>query len=730
MTPAISLHRALAFLFALSVSSAVARDPWLWPFATDSIWNTPLGKDAKLVPAGISSVGGVAVDPEILVRTRPGAPERKIFAPAGWETREGGTQLLGTAFFDDDFIVPDARKHWTPNYSGAVLQPDGRTVEHLGPICRPREGSDIWAYRFDRTDLHGDGIKGSHGGSGLSALGGSIRRGELCGEAPIRHAIKANLFCERFAYFGPDRKGFRWPSDRADSYAAKGYKGTNPAVVMGSLLCLKPDLDLSSLGLKTTPARKIAKALQDYGAYVADDAAHDVFYFCAEQGVREEVAAVTGVSIECGSGPYFEDISKLLPLLHVVDNNGPSSVGGGGIRRAEPAPPLDATVANPLAPHPDPNLAPNAGMERGDSSPDGWSISSGNGSLELERSAPLQGAASLAFQTDGEGMVSLKIPGEFKTKTLTLSGRVQAEGSTNAMLGLMCYTADWKPINFVIAGNSMAGAGWSAVSKTLELPEGTARIDIALLAKGKGRAMLDDVRLSSDGPATPAVEAEQAPPKAENAWSPSPGFYPDYPEAWMNFHRSLKERASKGDVDLLFIGDSLTLGWDKEIWDSRYAPLKAANFGVGGDGTPQLLWRLENGGFDGLRPKVVVLMIGINNVWPGFSAADTAKGIQTFVGKLREKMPDSRILLLGMLPAFDAGDTIRQYAATVNTAIAPLADGKAVRFLEFSKDLVQPDGRLRPDCYQDDRLHLKKPAYEAWSKAMEPVLSDLISAPR
>ncbi|HEY1122827.1 MAG TPA: GDSL-type esterase/lipase family protein, partial [Haloferula sp.] len=151
----------------------------------------------------------------------------------------------------------------------------------------------------------------------------------------------------------------------------------------------------------------------------------------------------------------------------------------------------------------------------------------------------------------------------------------------------------------------------------------------------------------------PAVEAKQAPQKAENAWSPAQGFYPDYPEAWMNFHCSFKEQASKGGVELLFIGDSLTMGWDKELWQVHYESRKAANFGVGGDGTPQLLWRLENGGFDGLQPKVVVLMIGINNVWPGYPAADTAKGIRTFVGKLREKMPSSKIVLMGMLPAFD-----------------------------------------------------------------------------
>ncbi|MCW1912918.1 GDSL-type esterase/lipase family protein [Luteolibacter sp. GHJ8] len=159
----------------------------------------------------------------------------------------------------------------------------------------------------------------------------------------------------------------------------------------------------------------------------------------------------------------------------------------------------------------------------------------------------------------------------------------------------------------------------------------------------------------------------------------------------------------------------------------HYAPRNAANFGVGGDGTPQLLWRLANGGFDGLQPKVVVLMIGINNVWPGYSADDTSRGIRTFVARLREKMPSAKILLCGLLPIFDESDSIRYYIRTVNAGIAGLDDGKTVRFLDFSKDLLQPDGKRREGFYDSDRLHLKKPAYEAWAAAMEPMLGDWLA---
>lgn len=719
-----------AFLANSVHASPETRDPWLRPFAADSIWNTPLGSEARLVPAGIKA-GGVAIDPEILDRSRPGSPERAIFAPAGWEHREGGTQALGSARFDDDFVVPDARKFWTPNYSGTVLQPDGKTIENLGPICRPREGSDIWAYRFDRTDLWGDGIRGSHGGSGMSALGGSIRRGELVDGEPIRHAIKVCLFCDNYGYYGTDRKGFRWPADRADSYAEKGYHGSNHALGMGSLLCLKPDLDIDALGLSTTPARKIARALQDYGAYVVDDAAHDVFYFCAERGVREETGEVLGISLEGSSGPYFEDISKLLPLLQVVDDNAPDSIGGGGKRRAPLAPPLAASVSNPLETHPGPNLVPNSGMERGESVPEGWSVISedgGKAEIGKETAAPFKGHASLRIRSKGKVMAGIQLPGEISGKSLDLSGQVFAEGGANAMLGLMCFTSEWKPINFLIAGNGISGAGWQKISKRIELPEGTAHASVALLVEGGGNGLLDELEVSGGGNRIPAPEAKQVPPKAANAWSAAPGFYPDYPEAWMNFHRSLKERAAQGGVDVLFIGDSLTLGWDKTLWEKNYAPLKAANFGVGGDGTPQLLWRLENGGFGGMKPKVVVLMAGINNVWPGYSAADTAKGIRTFVEKLRAKMPKTKFILLGILPVFDAGDSIRDYAHVVNKDLQTLDDGKTLRFLDFGAALLNADGGRKDGFYQGDRLHLTAPAYQAWADSMNPLLFEMLKS--
>src|SRR5215204_3349408 len=87
--------------------------------------------------------------------------------------------------------------------------------------------------------------------------------------------------------------------------------------------------------------------------------------------------------------------------------------------------------------------------------------------------------------------------------------------------------------------------------------------------------------------------------------------------SFMKNHEKFVEQAKKGGVDLLFLGDSITAGWAKngnEVWEERYAKLNAANFGIGGDRTQHVLWRIQNGELDGaMKPKVIVLLIGTNN---------------------------------------------------------------------------------------------------------------------
>lgn len=318
-----------------------SRDPWLWPFASESIWNMPLGSNAVYVPAGLKAAPHIGIDLEYMIVTKASDPIRPVYPPSEWNARWPGdkSRKLGEFPVPDSLIIEDAKGNSTPNACTAFLMPDGRTVKQLEPTCRKVAGSHIVGWLREDQDLYGPGILGTHWGSGLSTLGGSIRKGELIGSTPIRHAIKLNVWGDQL-FYSASVKGFRWPADRSDEYAAKSYHGKNMKLAMGSLLALKPTLTVGELGLKTAPARKLFKALQDYGAYVSDDSGWVHYDLCMEAGVAEETKAATGVEVGFTEGVFKEDMMAIITRLSIVDNNRADNIGGGGTRRAPLAPPI------------------------------------------------------------------------------------------------------------------------------------------------------------------------------------------------------------------------------------------------------------------------------------------------------------------------------------------------------------------------------------------------------
>ena len=225
-------------------------------------------------------------------------------------------------------------------------------------------------------------------------------------------------------------------------------------------------------------------------------------------------------------------------------------------------------------------------------------------------------------------------------------------------------------------------------------------------------------------------EVASPPPEKQDPVTPERGYYKDYPQAWNQLHASFVARAAKGDIDVLFLGDSITQGWgnQKELWRKEFEPLKAANFGVGGDRTQQVLWRITHGEIDGLHPKVVVLMIGVNNIWPNDPPEQIGAGIKKIVATLREKLPATKVLLLGVLPAFKgAKESIREKIRQINAVAEKLADGTNVRYLDMGPKFTEADGSLAPDkYYQPDFLHLRPEGYQDWADTMRPVLSDML----
>lgn len=191
--------------------------------------------------------------------------------------------------------------------------------------------------------------------------------------------------------------------------------------------------------------------------------------------------------------------------------------------------------------------------------------------------------------------------------------------------------------------------------------------------------------------------------------------------------KALNEQAQKGDIDLLFVGDSLTMIWKSEgsgVWKERYESLRAANFGLGGDKVEHILWRLQNGNLDGIHPKVVVLMAGTNNIGrtesEGVTAQDIAGGIAAVVKEINTRLPESKVLLMGIVPRGEtADDPIRHQVAEVNSMISKLGDGKRVFFVSFGDKMLLPDGKLNPKYVSGDFVHLKGAAYALWADAIQ-----------
>ena len=198
---------------------------------------------------------------------------------------------------------------------------------------------------------------------------------------------------------------------------------------------------------------------------------------------------------------------------------------------------------------------------------------------------------------------------------------------------------------------------------------------------------------------------------------------------WKKRHEGFLAIARKGHVDVLFLGDSITQGWDgngKDIWKERYEPLHAVNFGIGGDRTQHVLWRLQEGKeLEGIQPRAVVLMIGTNNMSSN-SAPEIAEGITAVVKELRSQRPEAQILLLGIFPrSAKASDGVRGKIKKVNEQIAKLDDGKNVHYLDIGDKFLETDGSLSKQI-MPDYLHLSKQGYQIWADAIQPKLDDML----
>jgi beta-glucosidase len=219
--------------------------------------------------------------------------------------------------------------------------------------------------------------------------------------------------------------------------------------------------------------------------------------------------------------------------------------------------------------------------------------------------------------------------------------------------------------------------------------------------------------------------------RAHSAVEPAPRF----DGGWQDRHKLLKQRAAEAGekAQVVFIGDSITQGWEgegKEVWAKYYAHRHAVNLGIGGDRTQHVLWRLDNGNLDGLKPRAAVLMIGTNNSnGEDNTPGQIADGVAAIVKKLREKLPQTKILLLAIFPRNENFSAQRGKLAMINQVLQKNADEQNIFWVDFGHKFLNADGTL-PRELMPDYLHLSKKGYEIWADSIEERLSSIVGDKR
>ena len=236
-----------------------------------------------------------------------------------------------------------------------------------------------------------------------------------------------------------------------------------------------------------------------------------------------------------------------------------------------------------------------------------------------------------------------------------------------------------------------------------------------------------------DGPAAAEPAKVPASTSKQSAYEPAEKIRDGAVDArFVTAHATFLKRIQSGPIGVLLAGDSITAGWtrNRELFTRTFGAYEPANFGISGDRTQHVLWRFENGELDiSPPPKVVVLMIGANNV-RFYTAAEIVQGTEAIVKRVRTKHPTTKVLLLGVLPmGVDPKDPtvapLRRKVIEINEQLKKGADGASVVFLDFGEKLLNEDG-TSSKAMRPDGVHLEARGYEIWAEAIGPVLAAMM----
>ncbi|MEO6081431.1 MAG: GDSL-type esterase/lipase family protein [Steroidobacteraceae bacterium] len=285
------------------------------------------------------------------------------------------------------------------------------------------------------------------------------------------------------------------------------------------------------------------------------------------------------------------------------------------------------------------------------------------------------------------------------------------------------------------------GGGFGAIPNPTDVPAVPAPVPAAVAMVRPTAAEVDAMRaglttmVKKAKPATRALFekygsiVEIRPPAPTNS-----AIVPSLSGQHVGKHQANLEVAKQGNAELLFMGDSITDFWRNEtganagkaVLDKYFGQWKVANFGIAGDTTQGVLYRLADGEGKGFSPRAIMLMIGTNNAGRN-TAGEIAEGVGAVVLALQNSFPQAKILLLGIFPRGYAGDPVRATIADVNKVISKLHDGNRVQYLDIGAGFLDANGNIPADV-MPDRLHPGPKGYEIWAQAVKDPLTKMMGA--
>lgn len=294
-------------------------------------------------------------------------------------------------------------------------------------------------------------------------------------------------------------------------------------------------------------------------------------------------------------------------------------------------------------------------------------------------------------------------------------------------------------VPFTLKARELIGKGWQKIYVPLhcfkqDQDNFTAvTMPFALEVGGKGNVSIANIELLSKIPADtslhscPDYKTQSITPDMLNEWWSIEWWLPRHQQKLADAKAILEKG---GKIDLLFVGDSITQGWEKEgaeVWKKYYEPRNAFAIGFSGDRTENVLWRLEHDAVRDMNPKLAVLMIGTNNAGHRReNPRTTAAGIKKILDELQQRLPNTKILLLAIFPRDEKPDgELRMINEQVNAIIKGYADNKRIYFANINQSFLTSDGILTKEV-MPDLLHPHEYGYELWAKALEPELQKLL----